>query len=69
MQCSGLVPSHSFLIFDFDALMVPSLLLYPSVWTIILVSACRCDLLLLAASHEVMENAEVAPFDIAYIVE
>lgn len=67
MKCSGLVPSHSFLILD--ALMVPSLLLNPSVWTIILVSACRRDLLLLVASHEVMENAEVAPFDIAYIVE
>lgn len=50
--------------------MVPSLLLHPTVWTVILVSAlAEGDLLLLATSHEVMENAEVAPFDIACIVE
>lgn len=30
---------------------------------------CSCALLLLATSHEVMENAEMAPFDVACIVE
>lgn len=52
-----------------DALMVPSLLLYSIFLTIILVFCCSCDLLLLAASHEGMENVEVALFDTAGMVE
>lgn len=66
MLCFGPLP----FLFDFRCPRASiTAVIANSFWTIMLVFCCSCDLLLLAAGHEWMENAEVALFDIAGMAE